>query len=291
MKNFKFFVILPALSLAASMSFAAENHIRFNESVYPYKDGFLLSNYGSNELNVKKDEVKGYILFYHDGKLDKFIKPDGFLKTPTARAEHDGRLFVCNGTELLCYDLKNLQQDPKIIKFSQADRAVNDIVLADNALYISVTNTNLIYKIDLKEKQLTPQKWIEAPSPNGIAVYKDAMYIASIPADYTNVNSQNVIYKVSDIHHPKLEKFNTTPRLYDGLAVADDGLTLYASDWATSAVYALNTKDAKETIVFTKPNLTPADIAVSGDELLIPDMLHHEVIIYKLKENKQVIVK
>lgn len=119
MKNFKFFVILPALSLSASMSFAAENHIRFNESVYPYKDGFLLSNYGSNELNVKKDEVKGYILFYHDGKLDKFIKPDGFLKTPTAMVNTTD---ACLSATVLSFFVMILKICSKILRLSSSHK-------------------------------------------------------------------------------------------------------------------------------------------------------------------------
>ena len=37
--------------------------MRFTESTYPYRDGFIVANFGSSELNPLNLEGKGYLLF------------------------------------------------------------------------------------------------------------------------------------------------------------------------------------------------------------------------------------
>ncbi len=193
------------------------------------------------------------------------------------------KLYICNLNNILVYNLKSLSEKPQKILFEDNPKVLNDIVVLDNILYITATDKNAIYKIDLKNNDLKPEKWLDIPSPNGITFYKNSIYIASIPSDYKTLTDNNIIYFIKDINKPVLEKFNNIPGLYDGLGISKDGNIIYASDWKTSSVYAINTKTKEKKVIFYEKGLTPADIGISGNKLLIPDMTRHRIIIFDLK--------
>lgn len=88
-----------------------------------------------------------------------------------------------------------------------------------------------------------------------------------------------------------MEKFNSTPGLYDGVAVSDDGKMVYVSDWLTTSVKAIDTATKKEQIVYQAKDLSPADFALDKNKLLIPDMMKHRVIVYDLNDNSEQIIE
>lgn len=268
-----------ALFLTITGSALATPQIYFNESVLPYKDGFLIPNYS------EENKHGGYVLYYDEKarELEDFIKPDGILMYPTGMAIYQDKLFICNKTNVLVYDMNNLSNMPRIISLAEDDTAVNDIVVSGDKLYVTVTNTSRIYEID--PKTLKVQKWLDMPTPNGIAAYKDSLYVVSIPADYANVVAENVVYVIKDKNNPVAEKFNDIPGLYDGAAITDDGKTLYVSDWQSASVKAIDTATGQEKAVYTEENLSPADIALDKNRILIPDILKNRVIIYNLNDN------
>lgn len=96
---------------------------------------------------------------------------------------------------------------------------------------------------------------------------------------------------MTDKKTPVVEKFNTTPRMHDGVAVSKDGKTIYVSDWNSSSIISVDTETKNEKIVYHKDGLTPADIFLKGNNLLIPDDIHHRVIIYNLKTIKEKIIE
>ena len=140
------------------------------------------------------------------------------------------------------------------------DKAVNDIAIYDGTLYITVTNSDRIYKLDLNQKKLKTELWLNIPSPNGIAVNGKKVYITSITKDYVNIKDENVIYVIEDINNPEIKKLNKTPLLYDGIAISKNEETIYVSDWKTSSIIAIN-KDGAEKTIYTRKGMTPADIA------------------------------
>ena len=157
-------------------------------------------------------------------------------------------------------------------------------------MYITVTNSDRVYKLDLKQKELKPELWLNMPSPNGIAIKNKKVYISSITKDYMNVKDENVVYLIDDINNPKITRLNKTPSLYDGIAVSKDGKIIYVSDWKTSSIIAID-KEGSEKIIYTKKGVTSADITLVGDKLLIPNMQNHNVIILNLKNFKEEIIK
>lgn len=287
---FKKILLLLVLVLFSGTAFA-QTAIRYSESILPYKGGVLIPCFGSDNMQVRADEKKGYILYHKKNKLKMFIPPDGYLKTPTAMAVYENKLYICNGDRLTVYNLKDLSETPQDIFFRPEDTTVNDMILSDDELYITVTNTNRVYKIDLKAEILEPELWLEVPSPNGIVADKNTIYVASIPADYKTVNEDNVIYVIKNKNKPKLKRFNDTPGLYDGLGFSKDGKTLYVSDWQTASVKAINLKTKEEKTIYHEKNIGPADITTVGNLLLIPDMLNHRIIIYNLKRDSIKIIE
>ena len=276
----RFFITLAVLLLVYPVF--ASSVIKFSESVLPYKGGLLISNFGSVSHRVKsEDENNGYILYYKNNKIRSFISADGNLKTPAATAVYKKKLFVCDGDRLWVYNLKKLKDTPQKIMFNKDDKAVNDILLIKDELYVTVTNTNRIYKINLKSKDLKPEKWVDIPSPNGIANKGKTIYVASIPADYTHIKDENVIYIIKNKDNPVVEKFTKTPGMYDGIAVT--GKKIYVSDWAHQAVKSIDIKTRKEKIIYQQSGMGPADIALKGNKLYIPDLLNHRIIILDLK--------
>ena len=99
-------IILTAIALFLTItgSALATPQIYFNESVRPYKDGFLIPNYS------EENKHGGYVLYYDEKarELEDFIKPDGILMYPTGMAIYQDKLFICNKTNVLVYDMNNL---------------------------------------------------------------------------------------------------------------------------------------------------------------------------------------
>ena len=282
MKNL--FCVLILLVTFVSQAFA-NPEIKYNESLLPYKGSILISNMGS----LLSTDKKGYILYHKNGKSDIFI-PTGILNKPTAMAVYKNKLYICDRDRIWRYNLKNLNEKPLCIKLNPYDKEANDICIKDGVLYITVTNSDRVYKLDLKQKELKPELWLNMPSPNGIAIKNKKVYISSITKDYMNVKDENVVYLIDDINNPKITRLNKTPSLYDGIAVSKDGKIIYVSDWKTSSIIAID-KEGSEKIIYTKKGVTSADITLVGDKLLIPNMQNHNVIILNLKNFKEEIIK
>ena len=261
--------------------------IRFPESVYPYDGGLFISNFGSDTMNPRPDENKGYILYRKDGATKIVVPADGGLHKPTAMAVKDGYLFVCDETRLVVYSLEKPQDAPQIVTFAPEDQVVNDIALDGDTLYITVTNTGRIYSLDTthpaQAAKQSPRLWLKLPGPNGIAVKDGTMYIVSIPSDYVHVTKDNIIYRINDLAHPEAERFIDAPGLYDGVALSDDGRTLYISDWQTASVTAVDLRTKKTQVLYEEQGIGPADIAQSDGMLFVPDLLGSRVIMMKTR--------
>lgn len=260
-------------------------NIRFCESTYPYKNGILIANFGTEQLNPLNNEGKGYISYYKDGAINVLIAGDGNLSAPKGMYIKDNYLFICDVNKIVVYNISILG-DPQIITFPEDDLFINDLVADENTLYASVTNTGRIYQIDITEPAnlngVTPVKWVDITGPNGLIINKGVMYIASYPAD-GNTTEANVIYEITDFTHPTPAKFTTLPGQYDGIAMSCDKKTMYITNWSPVGISAIDMKTKQITPLMIKEDLAgPADITVIDGTMYIPDLPNSRMIIQPL---------
>lgn len=108
--------ILAILSVLAALqgNVMAAEQIRFNESVLPYQDGYLIPNFGTQEKVPAPGQADGYILYYDNSTkiLNDFIPADGNMVRPTGMAIYNNKLYICNKTNVLVYDLADLKKSP-----------------------------------------------------------------------------------------------------------------------------------------------------------------------------------
>lgn len=261
--------------------------IRFCESTYPYNGGILIANFGTEELNPLNDEKKGYILYYKNDEIKPFIPADGNLSAPKGMFERDNYLYICDVNKLVIYNLKALDKAPQIVRFPADDLFLNDLAASGNTLYISVTNSGRIYTLDIGNPSDIAQsslvKWLDITGPNGIIPDGNTMYVASYPADGSTTDA-NVIYKVSNLKQPTVEKFFNVASQYDGIALSTDKQTLYVSSWTPASVSAIDMKTKKQTILPVGEGLAgPADMTLLNGTLFIPDLPNSRVLIYPIK--------
>lgn len=259
--------------------------LRFCESTYPYKKGVLIANFGTEKRNSLNNEGKGYIAYHKDGKTSIMIPADGNLSGPKGMYIKDHRLYICDVSKIVVYNLDDLKKSPYIINFPKEDLFVNDIAGDGDNIYVSVTNTNKIYKIDISKhsSDLKPKEWLKIEGPNGLLIHKGKMYVASYPADGV-LKKENVIYCIDNLKDPTAKKMINTPGKYDGLALSRKGKYIYVSNWSPIEISRLDLVSGKMTplkINLSKPMEGPADISTDGKNLYIPDLPNDRVIIVK----------
>lgn len=260
-----------------------QSNLRFCESTYPYGNGILVANFGTEELNPLNNEGKGYILYLKGNEIKPFIAADGNLSAPKGMLMEQQHLFVCDVNKVMVYNLDKPKEKPQIIRMPEGNLFVNDLVAADGTLYISVTNTDKIFKADITDVNRVgePVEWLTVPGPNGLLLNDGTMYVASYPAD-GNTKDKNVIYRISDLNNPKAEKLVTLPGQYDGIALSGDRKSLYITNWAPAGISKVCLETGKITplaIGLDKALIGPADITVKDGKIYIPDLPNSRVVI------------
>ncbi len=258
---------------------------RFNEGLTVYKNMVLASNFGTANLDPLNTEGKGYIVSVSGNNVKMFIASDGYLSAPKGMAVHQNHLFIADVGKVVIYNLKKLkEQRPRVIEFPEGELFVNDIAVVGDIILVTVTNTGNIYGLDATDINNVgkPALMGNVPGANGIVVSNGFIYCASYDPN-GNPTAANIIY-YCDIIGGK-GKFeikplipNLKPGQYDGIAITDDGNTLYFSSWTgdedhgTIYRYDLNGETPVRKIDFGVPFGGPADICIFDGMIYIPDL-------------------
>ncbi len=259
--------------------------IRYCESTYPYNDGLLIANFGTEQLNPLNTEGKGYIVLHKDGKNEVLIPADGHLSAPKGMLVRDGYLYVCDVNKVMVYNLADKAAEPRTIALPEGNLFANDLVSEGDYLYVSVTNTDRIFRVDISRpgQPGQPQEWLSVAGPNGLLLHEGSLYVASYPADGRTTDA-HVVYRIADLKNPVAERWMEMSGQYDGLAVASDGKALYVTNWTPAQVSRidLNTRQLSP-LDFKLPQalVGPADITVTGGYLYIPDLPNSRVVVVK----------
>lgn len=259
--------------------------IRYCESTYPYDGGLLIANFGTEQLNPLNTEGKGYIVLHKDGKNEVLIPADGHLSAPKGMLVRDGYLYVCDVNKVMVYNLADKAAEPRTIALPEGNLFANDLVSEGDYLYVSVTNTDRIFRVDISRSGQPgqPQEWLSVAGPNGLLLHEGSLYVASYPADGRTTDA-HVVYRIADLKNPVAEKWMEVPGQYDGLAVASDGKALYVTNWTPAQVSRidLNTRQISPLdLKLPQALVGPADITVTGGYLYIPDLPNSRVVVVK----------
>lgn len=257
--------------------------IRFCESTYPYDGGVLIANFGTEQLNPLNTEGKGYILHYKDGKTTTLIAADGHLNAPKGMFVREHYLYVCDVNKIVVYDLQQPDAMPETVSLPEGHLFVNDLAASGNDLYVSVTNTDRIFKLDITDPASPGpvQEWATVPGPNGLLMGDGVLYVASYPAD-GQTGEQHVIYRIDNLNDPKPEKLVTVAGQYDGIAFSSDRKALYVTNWSPAGLSRidLDTKTLTPVAVTLEQDLSgPADISVADGKIYIPDLPASRVVV------------
>jgi hypothetical protein len=257
------------------------NGIRFCESVLPYNGGLLIANFGSSQLNPLNHEGKGYILYYKDGQVKPFIPADGNLNAPKGMCIAAGKLFVSDVGKIAVYDISDLKAVPATIKTPKGD-FVNDIVAIGGTLYVSVTDADMVYTIDISSPESLPKMKMRPfrslSAPNGLATDGTSLYVALYP------DGGDCVCKISDLDDPHAFKISDTKGQYDGIAVSGDRKTVYVTNWDPIGVFAIDVKSGKMSRLEIDADFKgAADMSLVGDTLYIPDLPASKVLEVPLK--------
>lgn len=259
--------------------------IRYCESTYPYDGGLLIAKFGTEQLNPLNTEGKGYIVLHKDGKNEVLIPADGHLSAPKGMLVRDGYLYVCDVNKVMVYNLADKAAEPRTIALPEGNLFANDLVSEGDYLYVSVTNTDRIFRVDISRpgQPGQPQEWLSVAGPNGLLLHEGSLYVASYPADGRTTDA-HVVYRIADLKNPVAEKWMEVPGQYDGLAVASDGKALYVTNWTPAQVSRidLNTRQISPLdLKLPQALVGPADITVTGGYLYIPDLPNSRVVVVK----------
>jgi hypothetical protein len=251
-----------------------QDEIQRAESVCPYDGGILISNFGSGK--------GGYVLYRKDENTKMLIAPGEGLQNPTGLAAGNGMLFIRDGDALKVFDIENPGKGFYEIRLDSSGHLFNDVAIDGGHLYLSVTDQDAIYQMDISDtanlEEAVLEHFVEVPGPNGIATGNGALYVAAISKDFASVGEDNIIYVISDLTAPKAERLVDVPGLYDGVALSDDGGTLYYSDWNTASVEAVDLVSGERKQIYREDGMGPADIAQKNGILYVPDLTGSRIL-------------
>ena len=244
--------------------------LKFCEGTVVYDSAILVSNFGTDRLDPLNTSKCGYILKYSNKKLEPFIPCDSILSAPKGMAIQDDYLYIADVGSVVVYNLKDKKAKPTVIEFPADNLYVNDIAIRDKKAYVSVTNTDKIFVLDISDpaslSKSDLKEFIDVKGPNGLIFDKKTLYIASYPASGT-MTTENVIYEIKDSDDPKVEKLIIREGQYDGLAIHNS--RLYFTNWNNGEVgyVDLSSKDITYLHIEGADLSGPADISILNDSL------------------------
>ena len=198
-------------------------------SVTQYGGFYYLSNSGKNfGLDVKDGD--GYISrIRSDGSQEEVtLKYIAGLNNPRGIYAIQGTLYVCDIDRLVGIDLRSKN---KVFELSFANENVTQLTniatVDDKILYVSATDINAIFKVDLAAKKY--EKWTEMIAPTGMLINNGQMYVCSMGTDSLPNGKLGVI----DLKTKEYTPLTDDEGYLWGLAL--NGKRLYYSDWVQFA--------------------------------------------------------
>ena len=198
-------------------------------SVTQYGGYYYLSNSGKNFGSATKDG-DGYISrIRSDGSQEEVtLKYITGLNNPRGIYAINGILYICDIDRLVGIDVKSRAKVFELSFEKENVKQLTHITSAnDKILYISATDIDAIFEVDLSAKKYT--KWTESVAPTGLLISNNQMYVCSMGTDSLPNGKLGVI----DMKSKKYTQLIDEEGYLWGLAL--NGKRLYYSDWVQYA--------------------------------------------------------
>ena len=256
--------IIMFILLAINVAFAGT--LKTPESAQPYRGKIYVSNIGN--LPPDSRDGDGFIsVLDMNGKVIKERLCTG-LNAPKGIAFAEGKLFVTDIDRVVVFD-PSTGKKLKEIKIKGA-KFLNDAVYdGKNYIYISDTQTNRIYRIDVKTYKSTI--FIESGSlegANGLAFDESGNLIVASWGG-------GKLLKI------KKNRINTISKGFsnlDGVCVSNGNI--YFSDFTEGKIYLW--RNGKVKVVKSGLN-TPADIGCKGKQIFVPEFYGNTLKIVRVE--------
>ncbi|MCK5147354.1 hypothetical protein KAR48_11395 [bacterium] len=261
------FNFLIAYSSVQSQHFITPESIVFDKS----KQRFLVSNKEGNYIS-EIDSLWNITKFSED-----------ICKLPRGLFIKDSKLYSACTNQVVVYDLKT-DSHIKNIKIKGAT-FLNDITSDNNYLYVSDSEQNKIYRINLKNDKYEIFIETHDDSPNGLYWEKETELI------YVGFRWGKDIIATYDSTGKKIWSRFEEGNYVDGIAKDKTG-TFYIGCWS-KGVYSLGLECKGKPKLVSGGHLGAADIHIVPETqiLAIPNFLDNSVDFIKLNFNEKAIEK
>ena len=235
MKHKKMIGLLVVLAMVACVreKDVLTRNLQICNSVCPYQDGLLITNWGTDSIDPLNSEGKGYIAFHKEGVTSILIPADGTLSAPKGMAVKDDYLFVADVNKVVVYNLNETSDQPQVISFPEGNDFVSDVAIVGNVLLAAVTNTSSIYALDISNLAHIDvgslAVYAVVPGATSLCVSDYHLFIGS-STTYGEPTEFNVIYMIDDLSNPVPQAITHRIGQYQDLALTPDGESLYFID-------------------------------------------------------------
>jgi len=198
-------------------------NLKFPYDLCEYDGGILISNFGGDTLNYFNINPTGFISCFKNGKNNILIPDGNGLYSPKGLAVKDNFLFVADIGKILVFNLKDKNKKIDEIIFPQNDSLVNDLLVMGSTLFISVTNSNKLYLLNIdKPEKIDHTSLLEYFQPVCPTFLKSEDYYLFIASDSYEkpVTDDNIIQIIDNLNYPSLRPIIFENGKYNGLELS-----------------------------------------------------------------------
>lgn len=251
-------------------------------------DRLLISNYGGEQLDPLDVEKDGFIMQLKDGVLSEYI-PAGTLMAPKGMAVLGNHLFVADVNCVQVFDMNDLTKAPQVMQFPEDNLFVSDLVIQDSLLYASVRDADLVYRAEVRDLSKVANATLDVflatvSGPNGLAAYKDTMYVCSYPQN-DSIGERNSIYMVMSVGqvNPQLYKLESLPGYYCGIQYDPANRMVYYTDRLNGQLRSIDMNNGDNKLLLPENIMfSPQMLTQQGDKLYVPDVDESRVYVFTI---------
>lgn len=286
-------LLLPFVSACAATTVPVGG---YPESIAEDNDIYYVAVVGKT-FEPTKPDGDGFIASLNSrGRvLSENAFPNVKLNAPKGALIEDDILYVADINRIVGIHLRTGTAVVTVDMASTGTRFLNDLAEDDGMLYVSATDINKIFRIDMRTWKFEEFPIAEAlNAPNGLAIEDEMLYVAEYATDGAGKPAGKIkAIPLNGIGERNVSVVYDVPGQYDGIVIKErenifgqDVKYVYFSDWAaggkSGAVKELNLRTREVKSVETGPVSGPADFIIEDGKLWLPAMADKKIVILSL---------